>query len=493
MEVYLFKNPTNFTLSRYILNPQAPHTRLTTLAQNITFAQSHIAMKDYYTLLLALGSLAVLSGLVILITDIISIVLYQSPTPNSAEVLALVSSTFHGTTFVLMTLILCQYFKHHNPQYPENLKPRGYLIAFAGTSCVISAGVTALELVLDKNRKANNSPGSNALRSPKSLVVCAVISGAAAMISQCTFVICLASLRWKRRTSKGKMSNLSQQHNQMPMSNYSPPLPSNLQTQTKYYNSCKYSNLNLSFLKHHSLKTVEKISSSRSSLFSQQKNPKSTPTKDQTFPHKSTRSQTPNLSLLDRNYRDYDEGKTSIDMNPSQSVESLALPSTLKPTNSFQFLETIPASPTDPTGSEDFRSMLPQNPLPVARRRESTRSYSPANSYRESKRYSRSPTPAEINRESHIHPLFRTDSLDPPPAVTPGTVVTAAPGAGQVISNRASLRSLRSKKSGSSLQHCRKKLGSEEIFSSSAEGETRGMLRLQEPLPTYGINFEASR
>lgn len=36
--------------------------------------------------------------------------------------------------------------------------------------------------------------------------------------------------------------------------------------------------------------------------------------------------------------------------------------------------------------------------------------------------------------EKHIHPLFRSGSLNPPPTAAPGTMVTAAPDAGQTIS-----------------------------------------------------------
>ncbi|KAL8694081.1 MAG: hypothetical protein Q9218_001196 [Villophora microphyllina] len=41
-----------------------------------------------------------------------------------------------------------------------------------------------------------------------------------------------------------------------------------------------------------------------------------------------------------------------------------------------------------------------------------------------------------VSSEDHIHPLFRTSSPAPPPAVSSGTSVTAAPGAGQVINQR---------------------------------------------------------
>ena len=51
------------------------------------------------------------------------------------------------------------------------------------------------------------------------------------------------------------------------------------------------------------------------------------------------------------------------------------------------------------------------------------------------------PISPEIS-ESHIHPLFRTDSPVPPPSATPGTVVTASPYSGHVIkaTSRASSR-----------------------------------------------------
>ncbi|KAL2013520.1 hypothetical protein VTN00DRAFT_1045 [Thermoascus crustaceus] len=52
--------------------------------------------------------------------------------------------------------------------------------------------------------------------------------------------------------------------------------------------------------------------------------------------------------------------------------------------------------------------------------------------------YSRPPSrPRTASVESHIHPLFRSDSPSPPPTPTPGTMVTAAPTAGQTISSQA--------------------------------------------------------
>ena len=56
---------------------------------------------------------------------------------------------------------------------------------------------------------------------------------------------------------------------------------------------------------------------------------------------------------------------------------------------------------------------------------------SPSNLQQQSPR-SRS---SSVNTQSHIHPLFRTDSPIPPPVASPGTVVTASPWGGQTISD----------------------------------------------------------
>ncbi|KZL77142.1 hypothetical protein CT0861_12339 [Colletotrichum tofieldiae] len=124
-----------------------------------------------------------------------------------------------------------------------------------------------------------------------------------------------------------------------------------------------------------------------------------------------------------------------------------------------RFLETIPASPTT------SRSPSPGTPLdmdleaPHTRRRSRSYSPGPMGSLRNpeptftlqasaSECSLRRPEPAFTMQgsasESHIHPLFRSDSPDPPPMVTPGTVVTAAPDAGRVISDRQSVRRMRS-------------------------------------------------
>lgn len=98
-----------------------------------------------------------------------------------------------------------------------------------------------------------------------------------------------------------------------------------------------------------------------------------------------------------------------------------------------RFLETIPASPTT------SRSPSPGYPLDLEppKRNTRSRSYSPVP--RAQQELSMSPQPSSPG-ELHIHPLFRTDSPTPPPQATPGTIVIAAPNAGQVISEKSLTR-----------------------------------------------------
>ncbi|PSR94282.1 hypothetical protein BD289DRAFT_150836 [Coniella lustricola] len=120
------------------------------------------------------------------------------------------------------------------------------------------------------------------------------------------------------------------------------------------------------------------------------------------------------------------------------------------PLNGSRFLETIPASPTlSRAPSPRAPSELDLEPPRRAARR--SRSFSPASV--------RTALPAPPKRaftehtsasESHIHPLFRSDSPNPTPmVVSPGTIVIAAPQAGQVITSRASIGSLRRMRSDS--------------------------------------------
>ncbi|KAH6687413.1 hypothetical protein F5X68DRAFT_207397 [Plectosphaerella plurivora] len=124
---------------------------------------------------------------------------------------------------------------------------------------------------------------------------------------------------------------------------------------------------------------------------------------------------------------------SSVDLHSRMTVLGTASPSSAPPQ---RLLETIPASPTT------SRSPSPGCPLDLEppRLRNRSRSFSPA------RRSQLEPLQQDLEApgEAHIHPLFRSDSPVPPPNVTPGTVVIAAPEAARVISDRQSVRRMRS-------------------------------------------------
>ncbi|KAF7532338.1 hypothetical protein G7Z17_g13651 [Cylindrodendrum hubeiense] len=126
---------------------------------------------------------------------------------------------------------------------------------------------------------------------------------------------------------------------------------------------------------------------------------------------------------------------SSVDTQNRQAVLEVSTP----PQVQGRFLETIPGSPTVSRTPSPNTEVMPFEPPRIRPR---SRSYSPAPRRREREQSSPIPEPPPSMSELHIHPLFRSDSPDPPPVTTPGTVVIASPNAGQVITHRQSVRSL---------------------------------------------------
>ncbi|KAK1769084.1 hypothetical protein QBC33DRAFT_341165 [Phialemonium atrogriseum] len=162
----------------------------------------------------------------------------------------------------------------------------------------------------------------------------------------------------------------------------------------------------------------------------------------------SQRSSRRPTSIDSNAYRDRssmtEDGFDSWDTSAVDPQNRQTVLETTSSTTPARFLETIPASPAT------SRSPSPGTPLDLEapRTRKRSRSYSPAS---QCSRYSQRAafTHQSNASEAHIHPLFRSDSPTPPPSATPGTVVTAAPNAGQVISDRQSIQTLRRMRSDS--------------------------------------------
>lgn len=99
-------------------------------------------------------------------------------------------------------------------------------------------------------------------------------------------------------------------------------------------------------------------------------------------------------------------------------------------------LETIPGSrPVSPAKPLDG-PYLGRDARPASTESITfTRAQSPASAQSSSPVYDLPfpPMIGEVAFQSHIHPLFRSGSPGPPPVISPGTTVTAAPQAGQIV------------------------------------------------------------
>ena len=186
----------------------------------------------------------------------------------------------------------------------------------------------------------------------------------------------------------------------------------------------------------------------------------------------------------------FDSWDTSaVDAHSKQVVMEM----TSSPTLKTQALETIPASPP---GS---RSPSPANALDLLPPRSIRRTTSYCSSSR-SQRDLSVVSPTSSVSELHIHPLFRSDSPTVPPTTTPGTNVLAAPNAGQIITRRDSIPSLRRARSGSLpsgkgvviRQDSLESLGSHSASCKTEDGDLKhgalGERKMTPPVPTWLLN-----
>jgi hypothetical protein len=389
---------------------------------------------------LVLGALAVSSGLALLTFDIIfAVTISKNLSPGGAKVVAIVASGLESVTGALLLLLVGRQIRYRNGAHIQDFghgRQHTYLLAgLGGLFGVLSATLSAVMLGMARGRK--DLPKIVAGSSSKNLVAGGFIVWGVALLLQAVFMICMVIIQ-RRDFQQQIQPYRTEIEPRTEMQEAARPSASSVQANGEYRGDTSMESKSPPSSSGRSRAGSDTMSSLRSSL-SQVVWPISSKTK--LIQNRSSNrpgsldSYCDTRASVDYGFDSWDT--STVDAQSRHAVESAS------PTPP-RFLETIPASPTT------SRSPSPGFPLDLEppRTRKRSRSYSPANSYKDLPRTARHTSP-ESPHEAHIHPLFRTDSPTPPPAATPGTVVTAAPGAGQVISDRSSIKSINRMRSGS--------------------------------------------
>ncbi|KAM3440048.1 hypothetical protein MY4824_002303 [Beauveria thailandica] len=173
---------------------------------------------------------------------------------------------------------------------------------------------------------------------------------------------------------------------------------------------------------------------------------------------------------------------SSVDVRNRQAVMEVCT----SPISRTYTLETIPGSPRASISPENMLCFAPPRPIPKR-----SRSHSPATG----RPALRGRAPASVS-ELHIHPLFRSDSPSTPPILSPGTSVTAAPDAGQIMFQHDSTRHFPRVRSGSLPAMSRSPFAQHADADADVHGQrmlSKEDMRLQErkmtpPVPEWVLN-----
>lgn len=392
---------------------------------------------------LALGAVSVASGTTMVTFDIIfAVTLSHASSPESTRVTAIVASGVGSATVALLSLLLGRQVRYRNGAHIQDFghgRQHTYMLAGSGgISGVLSAVASAMVLGIMRSR-ISELPRRTIHSSTTSLIAGGFVVWAVALISQTFFVICMVLIQRRDYQQQIQPYRAEAPQTVSEMQDGSKPQVEKARRNVEYRESTSMESKSPPSSSGRSRSGSDTMVSLRSSL-TQAVRPITSKTKliNHKAPYRPASIESsrrdPSVTIEDG----FDSWDTSaVDAQSRHALESAS------PTPP-RFLETIPASPTT------SRSASPGFPLDLEppKTRHRSRSYSPANSYRDLPR-SRTTSPTESTREAHIHPLFRSDSPTPPPAATPGTIVTAAPGAGTLISDRSSVRSISRMRSGS--------------------------------------------
>jgi hypothetical protein len=400
---------------------------LHSLNQLVILLRQHDVMGASRALPLMLGTVAAASGIANVTFDIIfAVTLSRTSSPASTRVTAIIASGVGSVAVAMSILLLIRQIRYRNGAHIQDFghgRQHTYLLAgFAGVFGILSSVASATVLGIMR-ASISELPKRTIHSSTKDLIVGGFIVWAVTLVSQVLFVVCMVIIQ--RRDFQQQIRPYRAEDQTL----------SEMQEASKPQAHSDHTYRGDSSMESRSPPSSSGRSSFRSSL-THVVRPITSKTKliNNKTPHRPTSLDSSCRDVVRRSVEDgFDSWDTSaVDAQSREAVESASSPTVPR------FLETIPASPTT------SRSASPGFPLDLEppKQRQRSRSYSPACSQRDLPK-SRTTSPAESSREAHIHPLFRTDSPTPPPAATPGTMVTAAPGAGQLISDRASIRSIR--------------------------------------------------
>ncbi|KAH8799426.1 hypothetical protein F5884DRAFT_863601 [Xylogone sp. PMI_703] len=369
-------------------------------------------------ILVPLGVLAVLCELALLVFNIVfAVTLSGEYTGFKGDKVEIVASVLNFVNVDLLLILLARQFQYRDGVHIKDVghgRQHIYLLAgFCGFFCALSTTATAVGLCVIRNG-ITDLPRQTLGSSTESLMTGVFVVWAISLISEIVFIITTILIQ---------RMDFHQQIQPFQVESGNHSLSKMKQTERQQDRSPPES------VDHRGSNTVKSTSppswsrrlSVRNSL--SQKTTQRPESLDSGYPESN--------SCVEDSFNFWDT--SAVEPYVQQAVLGKSSPTP-------EILETIPATPTS------SRSPSPEIPLdlePALRSQPKSRSYSPANSHKDVTRKSSQITSRNGSlREAQIHPLFRSDSPTPPPAATPGTTITAAPGAGQVISDRQSIRSL---------------------------------------------------
>lgn len=386
-------------------------------------------------LALPLGAVAILTTIPP-ITFVISIAAVLKRSNLSLSILAIVSSPFGMLALMSMVGLLYLRFQDRYGHSDHTLETRRnwqqILTAAAGLLCGLFAAVSLAAFVWMQIRSAD-LPRTILGFNTRALLTAAFVLWVISSIAQVTFLLVIFL------ESRGAAQQTQSLHTDEEP-HRSSEMQQTFRLQTAKPPSRERESSDAPSISSRSRKRSgsDAMNSMRSS-FTQVVRPMSSKTRlvsQKPYRPTSLDSGTGEREIIEDGFDSWDT--SAVDPQSRQFVLSAGNSTNTSSPSGGRFLETIPASPT---GSRSPSPGFPLDLEPPPRRRRS-RSHSPATTIVDIRRRDTAPSPT--SSEAHIHPLFRTDSPTPPPTATPGTIVTAAPGAGQVILDRQSLRCMRS-------------------------------------------------